>query len=98
MKILMVLKREWGALDASKTENGHPTRTSIPAGEHEMERIPNPFGYENAPWLVLKGTQIGAAEGSWRQWENGVLADRPGHPNFGKPIDWGNWEVIIRES
>ncbi len=63
----MILKRYWHALDASDVSD--PERlvnATIPAGTHDIERIPNPYGHD-APWLVLKGTKIGASEGSWRQ-------------------------------
>jgi hypothetical protein len=63
-----------------------------------VERIPNPY-YDNGTfWLVLKGTMVGASEGSWRQWiHTGELVSNPDSPNFGKPIDWGNSEVVIKE-
>jgi hypothetical protein len=37
------------------------------------------------------------AEGAWKQWINGVLADMEGCPNFGKPIDWGDSEIVLEE-
>lgn len=89
----MILKKDWHVIDA--TEGEHKD-TTIPAGIHEIERIPNPFGYK-APWLVLKGTKIGASEGSWRQWAPGQKVEQEGHPNFGKVIDWGELEVVIVE-
>lgn len=65
----MTLKRKWEAFDGSK-ERSDPTRkTSIPAGRHEIERIPCPYPDTKANWLVLKGTKIGGSEGWWRQWE-----------------------------
>lgn len=87
----MILKRKWAAVDGTTA-----SETFIPAGTHEIERIPNPLGYKGY-WLVLKGTKIGGSEGSWRQWENGQLVDNPGHPNHGKPIDWGDFEVQITD-
>ena len=89
----MILKKDWNALDGSQSEF---VKITIPAGTHEIERIPNPHGYPGS-WLVLKGTKIGASENSWRQWMNGVVADNPEHPEFGKPIDWGDWEVKIED-
>lgn len=91
--MFLVLKRDWEALNATGQKL---VKAIIPAGRHEVERIPNPFGHNNS-WLVLKGTLIGASEGSWREWKNGELADNPHHPNFGKPIDWKEFEVVIEE-
>lgn len=88
----MILKRDWQALDGSESDK----IAVIPAGCHEVERVPNPFGHR-APWLVLRGTLIGGSEGSWRQWENGDFINRPEHPNFGSAVDWGDWEVQIIE-
>ncbi len=90
--MFLVLKRDWEALDGSEKDK----KATIPAGRHEVERIPNPHGHDGF-WLALKGTQIGASEGSWRQWKNGELANNPDHPNFEKPIDWGEFEVVIEE-
>ncbi len=39
--------------------------TTIQAGEHTVERVPNPFG-NNTPWLVILGTDIGASEAYWQ--------------------------------
>lgn len=89
-----ILKRDWEMIEASV--DGKPVKAIIPAGRHELERIPNPCGYPDAPWLVLKGTKIGATEMSWRQWKNGEI-DNPGHPNHGKPVDWDDFEIAIEE-
>ena len=93
----LILKIEWDALDASDPQKP-PVHVKIPAGTHEVERIPNP-SYDNGTfWLVLKGTKIGASEGSWRQWvHDGEIITNPRSPNFGKPINWGDWEVVIVE-
>lgn len=77
--MLLILKRDWAVNDASK---GEERKTTIPSGQHEVERIDNPLGYPDAPWLVLKGTLIGATEGFWRQW------DGP---------KWGEFEVTIED-
>jgi hypothetical protein len=61
MAIFMTLRREW---DAKHADTGESVK--IPAGRHEVERIPYPRYH--CHWLVLKGTRIGASEGSWRQW------------------------------
>jgi hypothetical protein len=92
--MFMILKRNWEALDASKPPGDNTA--IIPAGRHEVERIPNPYGH-NGYWLVLKETLIGGSEGSWQQWRNSELVTDEKHPNFGKPIDWGTWEVVIEE-
>jgi hypothetical protein len=93
--MFLILKRDWEAIDASAPRE--KSEALIPAGRHEVERIQNPYGHLDAPWLVLKGTKIGATESSWRQWKNGELVDNPGNPNHGKPIDWKEYEVIIEE-
>ena len=94
----LVLKRDWEALDASKPEVGD-RQAVIPRGRHEIERVPNPYAAKGflAPWLVLKGTLIGGTEGFWRQWENETLVSDPRHPDFGKPIVRGEYEVLIED-
>ena len=96
--MFMTLKREWEALDVSKNPIG---KAKIPAGRHEIERIPNPFADASKPgsfWLVLKGTMIGMSEGSWREWMNdGSLITNKKHSDFGKPIDWQEYEIVIEE-
>ena len=93
-KMFMTLKRDHGALDAA---GGRNKRVTILMGRYEIERIPNPLFNNGTFWLVLKGTLVGATEGSWRQWEKGQVVDKEGHPDFGKPIDWGDFEVVIEE-
>lgn len=70
---------------------------NLQPGRHELERVPNPKIKNGALWLVLKGTKIGMAEKAWRQWTNGVIIDDLSHPNFGKPADWGDFEIIIED-
>lgn len=91
--IFMTVKRDWEAIDFSKDEHKPAT---IPAGRHEMERIDNPK-FPGVMLLVLKGTMIGASENPWLQWRNGTLANNPDSPNYGKPIDWGEFEVVVEE-
>lgn len=92
--MFIVLKREWEVLDGA----ARGKKVNIPPGRHEVERIPNPFGYPGT-WLVLKGTIIGQGEKAWRQWQNdGQPIDNPGHPNHGKVILWGDDEVVIEEA
>lgn len=88
--ITATLKKTWTLLDGSTTDG----RADVEAGRYELERIPCPYGHP-CDWLVIKGTKIGMAEGAWRQWQNGTLATMEGHPNFGKPIDWGEFEIVI---
>lgn len=88
-------KRVWEMLDYSKPRN--EDKTELQPGTYELERISNPHGFEGN-WLVVKGTTIGMSEGAWKQWINGVLADREGHPNFGKPINWGDAEIVLEEN
>ena len=39
-----------------------PCSIEVQPGSHEAERIENPFIPGGEPWLVLKGSRIGAAE------------------------------------
>lgn len=73
----MITKRTFTVLDGANNGKEVP----LPIGEHEIERVPNPFGHD-APWLVVKGTLIGQVEEAWRQYE--------GEEN-------GDWEVTIKE-
>lgn|GEM_PF-3218645 len=91
IRMYLVLKRDWEAIDGSTGK-----RVTIPQGRHEVERVSNPLGYDSV-WIVLKGTAIGATEGSWRQWEPGQVLDNPDHSNHGKVIDWAEFEVIIEK-
>jgi len=92
--IHLVLKREWTLTDLN---NDQAAATKIGPGRFEVERIPNPFGHQNADWLVLKGTKIGCAETYWRDWSPGQTLDNPGHANHDKVIDWKDFEVVIEE-
>ena len=78
------LGREWELLDG-KTKHF----AKVAPGRYELEKIPNPFGHE-ASWLVLKGTMVGMTEEAWKQWRNGEGI-------HGKPVDWGEFEIIIEE-
>ncbi|MFH1089209.1 MAG: hypothetical protein V1716_02180 [Candidatus Uhrbacteria bacterium] len=62
-KMFMCLNRNWEAIDATA---GNHQDTIIPIGWYEIEKIKNPFGFKGY-WLVIKGTLIGASEGSWLQ-------------------------------
>lgn len=95
------LKRTWDIPDGSvvyKNSVGANDCKSVKVhpGTYTLERIPNPLGFK-APWLVIAGTMIGMCENAWRQWTNGTLANDPKHPNFGKPINWGKFEIKITE-
>jgi hypothetical protein len=79
------LKRTWDLIDGETHK-----RVPVKPGRYELDRIFNPFGHI-APWLVLKGTKIGQAEGAWRDWRNGMIN------NDGKPIDWGEFEIVIED-
>ena len=45
--------------------------TTVMAGKHPVERIPNPFG-NNTPWLIILGTDIGASEAYWKNYPTTV--------------------------
>lgn len=44
-----------------------PCTIEVQTGSHEVERIDNPFISGGEPWLVLKGSRIGAAESHLRR-------------------------------
>ncbi len=52
------------------------------AGRYEIERKPNPVFADKGRWLVFKGTEIGAAEGWWREWAG---------------PEWDEMQIIIEE-
>lgn len=41
---------------------------TVEAGEHIVERVSNPFGNDNTPWLVIVGTDVGASEAYWENY------------------------------
>lgn len=49
-------------LEKHGTRQLYPQDAIIPKGAHQVERIENPFVPGGEPWLVLKGSRIGAAE------------------------------------
>ena len=65
--MFLILRKNWEVLDA---ERGQRKTAIIPAGRHEIVRIPNPYGTLNMDWLVLTRTKIGMAELFWKNWEN----------------------------
>jgi hypothetical protein len=40
----------------------YPREVEVGPGCHEVEKVPNPFVPGGEPWLVLRGSRIGAAE------------------------------------
>lgn len=44
-----------------------PCSIEVQPGSHEVERIENPFIDGGDPWLVLRGSRIGAAESYLRR-------------------------------
>ena len=68
--MILILRESWYALDASKEDTLEGRLVTIPPGRHEVERIDSPSGDPGTPWIVLVGTLIGAAEDSWRRWED----------------------------
>ena len=63
-KITLVAQRsEWtDVLEKDSGRQLYPQEVQIAPGAHEVERIDNPFVPGGEPWLVLKGSRIGAAE------------------------------------
>lgn len=72
MHILLVLKQTLELTDASDKEQ---RSVAVPAGWHEVERINNPYGCEDDPWLVLKGTKTGISEAFLRRWSDPKVGD-----------------------
>lgn len=70
----MTVKRHWELLSL----DGEKVTDKLAPGTYEMERIKH--SDYNCYWLVLKGTRLGASEGSWRQWRG---------------VGWGDFEVIV---
>jgi hypothetical protein len=82
--IQAILKRHWKMPNGAKTSRENREEVEVAPGNYELDRVPNPFGHK-APWLVLKGTLIGMAEGAWRQWINDA------------DTQWDDFEIIIDE-
>lgn len=67
-KFLVTLKRDW------ELKNGDSGKEVLPAGTHEMEVIPNPFGYQ-AHWLALVNTKVGATIRYWTSFDDPTFGD-----------------------
>ncbi len=72
---LVVIRQAYKLIDATNTDDRK--YHELQPGEYQVERAANPFGHTDAPWIVLKGTKIGAAEGSIRQWCSGENDPNP---------------------
>lgn len=57
----------WFLIDASRVDF---SPKKVMGGVYELERAPNPYGFTQNPWLMIKGTLIGAPEPYWRQWQS----------------------------
>ena len=72
-KVHYKLVRGEGSLQwAEAHENGsarqlYPRQVALQVGAYEVERVDNPFIPGGEPWLVLRGSRIGAAESYLRQ-------------------------------
>jgi len=66
--MIATLHREW-ELHTWKEDGTTGNDVYVGPGTVELERIPNPLGYKGF-WLIIKGTNVGMAEGAWRQWED----------------------------
>lgn len=59
---------EWReAYEDARGRSFYPSGLEVGPGCHEIERVPNPFVHGGEPWLVLRGSRIGAAECYLRQ-------------------------------
>lgn len=70
--MFLTLRIPWRLIDGSSLE---PRIHVVDAGRYEVERIPNPFGFTNHPWIVLKGTSIGGPEAFWADWRDDANGD-----------------------
>lgn len=62
--IVLTLHIPWKMVDAGSTMLDSVT---IPSGRYAAERINNPLHASGTPWLVIKGTKIGANECFFRR-------------------------------
>ena len=67
-----LVRGEEGLQWAESRENGvakrlYPRQVQLKVGVYEVERVANPFARGGEPWLVLRGSRIGAAESYLRQ-------------------------------
>jgi len=53
--------------EGPQTRRLYPRSVEVKRGEYELERTENPFVAGGEPWLVLRGSRIGAAECWFRQ-------------------------------
>jgi hypothetical protein len=59
---------DWAVLpEKGPAHRRYPREVQIAPGVHEVERVDNPFVPGGESWLVLKGSQIGAAEAYLRR-------------------------------
>ena len=63
--MFIVTKCEWEICDSVTLGKD----VLLASGRYEVVRIPNPYGHKD-PWLLVKGTTMGAAEGWWRDWSD----------------------------
>lgn len=63
----LTLRSPWQFIDAS---TGEPAVRRIEPGEYNVDRVQNPFGFTDHPWIVIRGTTIGGPEKLWRDWTN----------------------------
>jgi hypothetical protein len=79
--------------DATKPRDEQAT--TLAAGSYEVERIDNPLGFAQAPWIVLKGTKTGCTEASLRNWKNVVRAERASGRSQ-KHFDLRKYKVVLK--
>ncbi len=63
--MFITLRMKWIVIDGSTS---NMRSVALPPGQYAIERIDNPYGFTNSPWLVLRGTKVGANEEYWRGW------------------------------
>ena len=91
-----ITKRVW---EFSTHETGR--QVWLPPGEYNLELVSKPSWLNSDTiclWFVVKDGEfkdVGGATGFWLDWQNETLADREGHFNFGKPIDWEEFEIQV---
>lgn len=85
--MFITLKRSWDFFlipDKNVTDGVHRRYipTNVWPGRYEVERINNPYGYDNSPWLIIKNTKVGLSEKALRLWAGSR---------------WGDLEVVVED-
>ena len=93
-KVTLVGQRsDWvEVLEKTSGRQLYPQEVPIAPGAHEAERIENPFVPGGEPWLVLKGSRIGASESYFK----GLAAATHGTSNGVELVATGAKLVVLK--